>query len=135
MTYTPSPLKPGNTIAGPGYQTATSRSNFSNLRVDAGRNAMTGALGNTFQTQDATGTPVTSPITVNTTQTLTVPLNAVSVLITSVTNAVQVSEDSTQSTYFSLPAGNPQWFDCANQEFIYLKTASSTVVSTLWRIV
>ena len=136
MAYTPSPNKPGDTVAGPsGNPLPSSRSNFGNLRVDAGRNAMTGAQGNTFQTQDATGTPVTSPITVNTTQTLTVPLNAVSVLITSVTNAVQVSEDSTQSTFFSLPAGNPQWIDCANMQFIYLKTGSSTVVSTLWKIV
>jgi hypothetical protein len=135
MTYTPSPNKPGNTVAGPGNATATSRSNFGNLRVDAGRNAMTGANGNTFQTQDGAASPVTSPITVNTTQTLTVPLNAVSVLIISVTNAVQISEDSTESTYFSLPAANAQWIDCANQEFIYLKTGSSTVVSTLWKIV
>jgi hypothetical protein len=134
MTYTPSPLKPGNTIAGPGNATATSRSNFGNLRVDAGRNSMT-VVGNTFQTQDGAASPVTSPITVNTTQTLTVPLDAIQVLITSVTNAVQISEDSTQGTYFSLPAGNPQWIDCANQEYIYLKTGSSTVVSTLWKCV
>jgi len=129
MAYTPSANKSGNTIAGPGNATATSRSNFGGLRVDANRVALTGSTANYMQSQDATGTPVTSPVTVNTTQTLVVPLNAVAVTICSVTNAVQVSEDSTQAAYFSLPAGTPFTFQCANQANVYLKTSGSTVVS------
>jgi hypothetical protein len=121
MAYTPSGLKVQH--------------NFGGLVNDGNRNAMTGVVGSTFQTQDATGTPVTSPATVNTTQTLVVPQNAVSVLIASVTNAVQVSEDSTQSAFFTLPAGNPQWFDCARQQNIYLKTGGSTVVSFMFKLV
>lgn len=124
MVYTPSPLK-----------IKTSPDNFGALVNDSNRIGMTGATGNTIQTQDATGTPVTSPTTVNTTTTLTVPQNAVSVLIASVTNAVQISEDSTQSTYFSLPAGNPQWLDCARQQYIYLKTNGSTVVNFCFKLV
>lgn len=124
MAYTPSPLKSKSTP-----------NNFGGLRNDSNRVAMTGSLGNTFQTQDATASPVSSPVTVNTTQTLTVPQGAVSILIASATNAVQISEDSTQSAYFSLPAANPQWFDCANQQYVYLKTGSSTVVSFMFKVV
>lgn len=91
--------------------------------------------GNVFQTQDGTGTPVTSPATVNTTQTLIVPANAVQCTIISVTNPVQVSEDSTQSTFFTIPAGIPWTFDVANQNNIYLKTGSSTAVSFYFAIV
>jgi len=124
MAYTPSPAKAKSTP-----------SNFSGLRVDGNRVAMTGALGNSMQSQDAAGTPVTSPVTVNTTQTLVVPQGAVQVTIASVTNAVQVSEDSAQTAYFSLPAGVPWTFDCANQQNVYLKTGSSTVVSFQFKIV
>jgi hypothetical protein len=122
MSYTPSPR-----------QSQTMATNFGTLRNDGNHKELD--HGNVFQTQDAAVSPVTSPITVNTTQTLTVPPNAVSVTLIGVTNAVQVSEDSTMSTYFSLPAGVPWEFDCADQAFIYLKVGSSTAVSTLWKIV
>lgn len=124
MAYTPSPRKVKSPV-----------NNFGGLRTDANRVAMTGALGNVMQTTDANASPVVSPVTVNTTQTLTVPQGAVSCTIISVTNPVQVSEDSTQSTYFSLPAGVPWEFDCADQQFIYLKTGGSTVVSFLFKVV
>lgn len=110
-------------------------SNFKGLKTDGNRIAMTGAVGNIILTQDATGTPVVSPVTVNTTQTLTVPANAVSCTIVSVTNAVQISEDSTQAAYFSLPAAVPFTFDCADMKEIYLKTGSSTVVSFMFKAV
>lgn len=126
MAYNPPTFKAGP--VGPA-------SNFSGLRVDANRVAMTGTLGNFFQTQDATGTPVTSPVTVNTTKTLAVPLNAAQCTITSVTNAVQVSEDSTQTAFFTVPAGVVWTFDCANMTNIYLKTGSSTVVSFCFNMV
>lgn len=109
--------------------------NFGGLRTDGNRVAMTGVLGNNMQSQDAAVSPVTSPVTVNTTQTLTVPQNAAQITIASVTNAVQVSEDSTQTAYFSLPAGVPWTFDVANQQYVYLKTGSSTVVYFQFNIV
>lgn len=112
-----------------------SNSNFPGLKVDGNHVAMTGSTGNIILTQDATGTPVVSPVTVNTTQTLTVPLNAVSCTIISVTNPVQISEDSTQAAYFSLPAGTPLTFDCADMANIYLKTGSSTVVSFMFKAI
>jgi hypothetical protein len=116
----------------PTFKGAASRglsSNFSGLRTDGNRVALTGILGNFIQTQDETGTPITSPVTVNTTSTILVPDNAAQIIIASVTNPVQVSEDSTQTAFFTLPAGVPWAFDCANMEAIYLKTGSSTVVS------
>jgi|SRR6185312_8082612 len=84
---------------------------------------------NQMQTIDATASPNASPLTVNTTATLLVPLNAVSVTIISTTNAVQVSEDSTQTAYFTLPAATIMTFPCARQANVYLKTGSSTVVN------
>ena len=122
MAYTPSANKTKSNL--PAYA-----SNFSGLQNDGNRNAMTGVLGNRMNTRDNTGTPQNSPLTVNTTATLVVPGNAAQVTLCSATNAVQVSEDSTQTAYFSLPAGVPWTFDCANQANVYLKTGSSTVVS------
>lgn len=122
MAYTAPTLKTGGNI-------------FGGLVNDGNRNAMTGALGNSMQTEDATGTPVTSPVTVNTAQTLTVPQNAVQCTIVSTTNAVQVSEDSTQTAYFTLPAATVWTFDCARMSTIYLKTGSSTVVNFYFTIV
>lgn len=116
MAYTPSPNK-----------MKSSPDNFGGQRTDANRVAMT--VGNNILSRDAAASPVTSPATINGAQTLTVPQNAVAVVICSVTNAVQVSEDSTMAAYFSLPAGTVQLFYCANQQYVYLDTASSTVVN------
>jgi hypothetical protein len=118
MAYTPSANKLRSTVE-----------NFGGLRVDGNRVALTGATGNYIQSQDATGTPVTSPATVNTTATLTVPQNAYALTIISTTNAVQISEDSTMSVYFTLPAATLYTINVANQQYVYLKTGSSTVVN------
>lgn len=122
MAYTPS-----------GRQSEIGTTNFGTLREDGNHRDL--SFGNVFQTRDAAAVPIGSPVTFATTQTLTVPPNAIQVLITSTTNAVQISEDSTGSVYFTLPAGNPQWFDCADQQFIYLVVGSSTVVSFLFKLV
>jgi hypothetical protein len=107
--------------------------NFAGQPNDANRVAM--SYTNAFQTQDATTVPVTSPATVATTQILTVPQNAVSITLLGVTNAVQVSEDSSQTAFFSVPAGIPFTIGVANQQYVYLKVASSTVVSFYFSIV
>lgn len=100
---------------------------FSNLQNDGQRTPL--PYGNRMDTQDATSSPNASPLTVATTATLTVPQNASQVVIVSTTNAVQVSEDSTETAYFTLPAGVVWPFDVANQQYIYLKTTGSTVVN------
>lgn len=119
-----------------GNKLKSAPNNFSGLRNDGNRIAMTGVIGNNMQSQDATAvTPVTSPVTVNTTKTLVVPQGAAQITIVSVTNAVQVSEDSTQTAYFTLPAATPLTFDVANQQNVYLKTGGSTVVYFQFNIV
>lgn len=101
---------------------------FGGAVTDGNRTGLT-SFPNQMQTIDATTSPNASPLTVNTTATLLVPLNAVSVTIISTTNAVQVSEDSTQTAYFTLPAATVMTFPCARQANVYLKTGSSTVVN------
>lgn len=101
---------------------------FGGAVTEGNRVGLTG-FANQMQTQDATASPVTSPTTVNTTTTLIVPLNAVSITITPVTNPVNVSEDSTQTAYFAVPAAQTITFPCARLANIYLKTSGSTVVS------
>ena len=124
MAYTPSPIK-----------LKTGVNDFGGIKTDGNRVAMTGAIANTMMSIDATASPVTSPATVNTTATLTVPQGAVSVMIASTTNKVQVSEDSTMAAYFDVPAGAPTVFQCANQQYVYLKTAGSTSVSFQFQVV
>lgn len=124
MAYTPTARKTKSPV-----------NDFAGLKTDANRVAMTGATGNIIQTIDATSTPVTSPATVNTTQTLIVPQGAVSCTVVSVTNPIQISEDSTQSAYFAVPAATVFTFDCADMANIYLSAASSTVVSFLFKVV
>jgi hypothetical protein len=123
------------TYAAPTFRTQSVPANFGGLVNDGNRNAMTGVLGSLMQTQDATGTPVTSPVTVNTTKTLVVPTAAAQCTVVSTTNAVQVSEDSTQTAFFTLPAGTVWTFDCARMSNIYLKTGSSTVVNFYFNLV
>lgn len=122
MAYTPASLKTGGNL-------------FGGLVNDGNRNALTGAIGSQMYSQDNTGTPVTSPVSVNTTKTLVVPSNAVQFTVSPVTNPVQVSEDSTQTAYFAVPAGATWTFDCARMANIYLKTSGSTVVSFYFSLV
>lgn len=107
--------------------------NFAGQKTDGNRVTM--PYGNIINTQDATGTPVVSPATVNTTQTLVVPQGAVQCTVCSTTNPVQVSEDSTMAASFTVPAGVIFTFDCADMANIYLKTGSSTVVNFLFKVV
>jgi hypothetical protein len=109
--------------------------NFGGLRNDGNRIAMTGAIGNYMFTEDSTTSPVVSPVTVNTSQTLTVPQSATQVTIVSVTNAVRVSETADSTSYFSVPPAVPMTFDVANQQYVYLTTAGSTVVSFCFNLV
>jgi hypothetical protein len=112
------------------YTVSTSKQStpFGSAVADGNRVALTN-FPNQFLTIDATGTPLTSPLTVNTTATLVVPLNAVSFTVLSTTNAVTVSEDSTSSASFSIPAGQQATLPCARQANIYLKAGVSTVVN------
>jgi hypothetical protein len=107
--------------------------NFAGQKTDGNRVSM--PYGNIINTQDATGTPVVSPVTIATVQTLIVPQGAVQCSVVSTTNPVQISEDSTQAAFFTVPAGVIYTFDCADMANIYLKVGSSTVVNFLFKIV
>ncbi len=98
--------------------------------MDGNRNALTGALGNGFQTQDGASSPVGSPLAMSgSVQTLTVPNGAVECTINPNTASVKVSEDSTMSVYFVVPIGTSQTFPCARQEYIYLEGTSPDTVN------
>lgn len=129
MAYTPPTFKTKAQTAPTGATPSVIASNFGNLQTDAQRSPMTGVLGNYSQSQDAAASPVVSPVTVTTTQTLKVPQGAAICNIISTTNAVQVTEDSSFTATFSVPAGQIYAYNCANQQFVYLKVGSSTVVN------
>lgn len=122
MAYTAAP----NKIKTQGYA-----SNFSNLQNDAGRNALTGAVGNRILTRDATTSPVTSPTSMTgaTTLTLTVPQNAAQITVCPQTTAVGVTEDSTGTDYFLQPGNSIQTYDVANQATVTLVSSTTTSVS------
>ena len=100
-------------------------SNFNNLVVDGSHVGMTGALGSGFQTTDATGTPVVSPVTVSNAgvTTIIVPASAIQVTVIAITNTVNVSEaDATVATkYFTVPTGVPITFEVARLSKFYMK--------------
>jgi len=102
-------------------------SNFSNLQVDGGRNALTGLVGNFMQSKDAAESPVYSPISngSGTGLTLKVPQNAAQFRINGNVSCV-VGEDSTYTYGHLAPADTDTVFDCANQQYIYLKPSNGT---------
>lgn len=114
MAYTPTALRP-----------KTSPDNFSGLRTDGNRVAMTGALGNTVVSQDAAGSPVTSPVTnmSGTGVNLVVPTNAVQFTI-NCSVAVQVGEDTSFAQGLNIPANTLFTLDCANMVNIAVKPSN-----------
>ena len=117
MAYTPTALRQK------GIQS------FGSLVQDQNRVEMTGATGNTVVSQDATGTPVTSPQTniSGSGVTLTVPNNAVQFTVNS-TVTIQVGEDSSYAQGLLIPANTLWTIDCARMTSIYLKPSSGTNV-------
>lgn len=118
MAYTPSPFKPKSTP-----------NNFGGLKSDANRVAMTGALGNYTQSQDASTVPATSPIANGSASgvTLVVPQGAVQCTIYLATAVTAlVGEDSTFTAAMFVPTTTYFTVDCANQQNIYIKPSSGT---------
>lgn len=95
------------------------------------RDGSTAALqiGNTFQSQDNTGTPVTSPLALTgAVQTLVVPDNAVECILYPVANSLQVSEIVGVTRYDLIAAGAKESVPCAKMNNIYVKgTAADTL--------
>ena len=121
------------------YTAPTLKSNanltqFGNLPESGQLTKMTGAVGSNFMTVDGTGTPVVSPVTVNTTtQTITVPQNALSIKVSAPT-AFTFTEDSSYTAGFSVPANVILSFDVWRQQYVYFKTTSSIAISFAFKI-
>lgn len=125
MAYTPTALR------------VKTLQSFGPLVTDSNRIGMTGSLGNTLQSQDATGTPVTSPVTnmSGTGVLLTVPVNAVQFTVDS-TVTIQIGEDTSFAQGLNVPANTLYTVDCARMTFIALKPSSATnTVSFQFKIV
>lgn len=120
MAYTPSARK-----------TKSAVNNFAGQAVDGNRVAM--SYANAMVSQDATGTPVVSPVTnmSGSGVTLVVPQNAVRFTINS-TVATQVGEDSSFAQGFTVPANTSQTFDVAQQATISVKPSSGTNTTSFY---
>jgi hypothetical protein len=115
MAYTPTALRQK------GIQS------FGSLVQDQNRVEMTGTTGNTVVSQDATASPVTSPVTnmSGSGASLTVPANAVQFTINS-TVSIQVGEDTSYAQGLLIPANTLWTIDCARMANIALKPTSGT---------
>lgn len=115
MAYTPTPLRQKGTQS------------FGSLVQDQNRVEMTGTTGNTVVSQDATATPVTSPVTNMSASgaALTVPTNAVQLTINS-TVSIQIGEDSSYAQGLLIPANTLWIIDCARMTSVYLKPSNGT---------
>ena len=118
MAYTPTPLRQKGTQS------------FGSLVQDQNRVEMTGAIGNTIVSQDATATPVTSPIGNGSGSgfALTVPANAVQCIFFCSTAGVtlQIGEDSSYAQGMFVPATTYFTVDCARMTNIYVKPSNAT---------
>jgi len=83
--------------------------------------------GNKIATVDGASSPVSSPLAVDTTtiKTLTVPSNAVSLVISG-SVALRISEDDDMNSYFVLPADTPLRLDVANEDYVYVRGDSAS---------
>lgn len=115
MAYTASTLRSKNNLS------------FGSLVSDQNRIGMTGYSANFTISQDATASPVTSPVTNMSASgvTLTVPANAVSLTINS-TVSIQIGEDSSYAQGLNIPANTLYTYPCARQSFVYLKPSNGT---------
>jgi hypothetical protein len=112
------------------FKTYSSPNNFGPMAQDANKRELQVASG--IQTQDATGTPVTSPIAVpsSSVTTLNVPTNACRLHIIPLTNSVNISEVSNLATYVTAPVGVETVIPCARQSVIYLKSNTGAATGT-----
>lgn len=112
------------------FKTYSSPNNFGPMGQDANKQPLGIASG--IQTQDATGTPITSPIAVpnGSVTTLLVPRNAVKLHIIPLTQSVNISEVSDVSTYITAPVGVDTVIPCVRQSIIYLKANTGAATGT-----
>lgn len=97
---------------------------FQNLAIDGNNKPI--QVGGSFVTADATGTPVTSPLSLTTTAvfTIIVPAGATKVSVMSAAD-VKVSDVSDVSKYDLIKANTKETLDVANMDKFYVANASS----------
>lgn len=91
------------------------------------RDGSTGAIqiGSTFQTNDATGTPLVSPLTYTTgVTTLIIPDNAVEIILAPSTN-LRVSELQSMAQYYVIPSGQAEALGVSKQTNVYIQGDSA----------
>lgn len=104
---------------------------FGSVAQDANREKLSN-FSNAFITKDATGTPVTSPASINAVTPIAVPVAAVSFTVWG-SAALRVSEESTAaSNYATIPANTPVTFPCTRQTVIYLKGDAGAVTTNFF---
>lgn len=120
MSYTPSARKIKSPV-----------NNFGGQATDGNRVAMN--YGSAMVSQDATASPVVSPVTNMSASgaTLIVPQNAVQFTINS-TVACLVGEDSSFAQGVNTTAGVPMTFDVAQQATISIKPSNGTNVTSFY---
>lgn len=101
---------------------------FGNLPKSGQDTSMTAVIPSYVQRQDATGTPVTSPQSVNGALTLAVPSNAL-YFVCSAPTAFDVSEDSTHTAYYTVPANTEHREGVWKIPNIYLHTGAAITIS------
>lgn len=106
---------------------------FANKLQDSGANQIKDANSNLveiatgFITQDATGTPKTSPLTVSSTEVvITVPSDAVEMVIVNTSQALRISEITGMARYVVLPSGGGHLLQVADTSTVYLKRDGGT---------
>lgn len=109
-------------------------SHFNTLAVDGAHQVLQGIIGSGFQTQDATATPLVSPLSVSTAITLNVPDSAAefNVLVTTAPLLVSESKSDVSTNYVSVPTGMLITFDVAKLSKLYLKGSGGTAVVSFW---
>lgn len=119
MPYTASGLRSKNNLS------------FGPLVTDQNRIGITG--GNFTVSQDATGTPVVSPLPNANNTALTVPANAIAVNVCltlstsgSTPSFLQIGEDSSYAQGIQIPQNTVYTYPCARQSSVYLKTTLGT---------
>lgn len=87
-------------------------------------------IGSTIATKDNSGTPKNSPFTLTGGIDIIVPpLNAVEFIVNPLTTSLQISEDSTMTTYDVIATSTKESVPCAKMTAIYIRGTNGNVVN------
>lgn len=113
--------------------TINSSAPFGNLPKSGEESPMTSVVGSYLSSVDGSASPKTSPQTFSGNLTLAVPKMALQLLVCSPTT-FNITEDSSYTAYFAVPANFIYTYDCWKISNVYLQTATSQAVSYQFRV-